>query len=87
MPHHFNWWAIALVVSTLARNGLTYMPVPASAPGFISSPWYPVIYHFIQGVLALNPASSADMLKNLNQPNLNQGVLVVALNPKKENQL
>jgi hypothetical protein len=63
MHHHINWWLVALIVSTLARNSLSYMPEPKSAPGFISSPWYPVIYHFVQAVLALNPASSADMLK------------------------
>jgi hypothetical protein len=61
---HINWWAVALVVSTLARNSLSYMPVPGSVPGFISSPWYPMLYHFTQGILALNPASSTKMLLN-----------------------
>lgn len=60
--HHVNWWGVALVVSTLARNSLTYMPEPKSAPGFVSNPFYPVFYHFLQGVLALNPASSGKML-------------------------
>jgi hypothetical protein len=60
--HHINWWAIALVVSTLARNSLTFMPIPNSAPGFISNPFYPMLYHFVQGVLALNPASTSKML-------------------------
>lgn len=85
MHHHINWWLVALIVSTLARNGLTYMPLPASAPGFISSPWYPVVYHFIQGVLALNPASSADMLKSIqNQNQLAQTQIANSLDPKKE---
>jgi hypothetical protein len=61
---HVNWWAVGLIVSTLARNSLTFMPVPGSNPGFISSPWYPIFYHLVQGVLALNPASTTKMLTN-----------------------
>ena len=66
--HLHNWPLIILIVSTLARNGLTFMPVPGSSPGFISNPWYPMVYHFVQGVLALNPASSAQMLKMNGKP-------------------
>ena len=64
MLQHINWWAVILAVTTLARNSLTYMPVPGSVPGFISGPWYPMLYHFAQGVLALNPAGTVKMLTN-----------------------
>lgn len=64
MLHNVNWWMVAMVVSTLARNSLTFMPTPGSAPGFISNPFYPMVYHFVQGVLALNPASTTKMLKD-----------------------
>lgn len=87
--HHHNWWLIALIVSTIARNTLTYMPEPKSAPGFISSPWYPVIYHFIQSVIALNPTSSADMLKQaaqLKNQFLQNHLDQTQLDQKKENQ-
>lgn len=60
--HHVNWWAVAFVVSTLAKNTVTYMPIPGSVPGFISSPWYPMMYHGMQGILALNFTSSGKML-------------------------
>lgn len=60
--HHTNWWAVALVVSTLAKNAVSFFPLPGSAPGFISSPWYPAFYHFCQGVLALNLTGSGKML-------------------------
>jgi len=66
MMQHINWWAVILGVTTLARNSLTYMPVPGAVPGFISGPWYPMLYHFAQGVLALNPAGTVRMLTNGN---------------------
>lgn len=61
--HGINWWAVALCISVVAKNSVTYMPIPASAPGFISSPWYPMIYHGMQGVLALNFTGSAVAMK------------------------
>ena len=61
---HINWWAVAFGVSVVAKNFVTYMPVPGSAPGFISNPWYLPIYHGMQGLLALNVTSSVKMLSN-----------------------
>lgn len=62
--HHINWWAVALVGTTLAKNFVTYMPLPGSATSasFINNPWYVPCYHFCQGILALNFTSSAKML-------------------------
>jgi len=72
MLQHVNWGWIVLGVTTVARNSLTYMPVPGSVPGFVSGPWYPMIYHFAQGILALNPAGTVKMLTN-GKPSSGQG--------------
>lgn len=65
--HHLNYWGIALGLSATANLFLPDIPKPGSAPGFVSGPWYPVIYHgFVE-------VASLDFLKRLrggvpNQP-------------------
>lgn len=61
---HVNWWELLFIVSTLAKNAVSYMPLPGSSAGFISSPWYPMIYHGVQSGLALNFAGSNKVLSD-----------------------
>lgn len=58
MHHHMNWWAVAFFVTTVANNAGQYLPEPGSCPGFVSSPWWNLIFHTIRGVLAANPMKS-----------------------------
>lgn len=62
--HHINWWAVALFVSVAANNAGQYMPPPGTFPGFISSPWYPMLYHGVRGVLSANPIKSMRTVQN-----------------------
>lgn len=52
--HHINWWMVALIVSAVSTQIRDYVPKPGCAPGFISNPWYPLIYHGLLDVLSLS---------------------------------
>jgi hypothetical protein len=52
--HHINWWMVAFIVSAVATQIRDYVPKPGSAPGFISNPWYPLIYHGILDLLSMS---------------------------------
>lgn len=67
-PHHVNWWKIAFIVSAIATQIRDYVPKPGSAPGLISSPWYPLLYHGVLDLLSLSFLKSIRGLSNGDAP-------------------
>ncbi len=68
MHHHINWWMVAFIASAVATNIKPYFPCPGSAPGFISNPWYPLLYHGILDLLSLDFLRTVKGLANGTQP-------------------